>query len=93
LPVSVQNAHSASGTTTSAFGYIAVLCPVSSPLMWSPWKWLMTTCVTRAGSMPTARRFSPSLPTVGTGWAPLPVSNNTIRWRPVSTRVAVKMLV
>ena len=89
---SVQNAHSAAGTATSAFGNTGSFSRVVSPVMWSAWKCVTATSPTEAGSMPAACKLRSNRPEVGPSWpAPVPASNATTP-RPVSTKVTVKGL-
>jgi hypothetical protein len=67
----------------SAFGNTAVPSFRRRPLMWSPWKWLITTAFTWAGSKPAARKFAIQWPEVGAPISPLPASIMVTRpfWR------------
>jgi len=57
LASSIQNAHSGSGTVISAFGKTILSSLVQMPLMWSGWKWEITTVSTFDASMPAAARL------------------------------------
>lgn len=58
--------------------------------MWSPWKWLWITCVTRAGSIPAAAMLAIIRPLVApAAVTPLPASNTT-KLSPSCAKVMVK---
>jgi hypothetical protein len=73
----------------SALGKARPFCESSRPLMWSPWKWLEMTAVTRVGSMPAAAMLAAIWPEVGFIATPVPVSNTTSP-PGVCTKVMVK---
>ena len=63
---------------TVALGKAAVPSLPRMPLIWSPWKWLMTIVSTCAGSMPAAARLRRHAPAVGGANSPRLVSIRTV---------------
>ncbi len=88
---SIQKAHSASGTWISAFGKTPAPLLRRRPLIWSPWKWLITTASTCSGVKPAARKFAIQRPEVGAPESPLPVSRRVSFLPSFTTRVVKGM--